>query len=452
VWDTKEMLASVPTKRLHATQRQAGRLLGDPSRTQVVRTRDLARFVGQATAMFRGLRGARRYLLFIQQELGHAVRRYGWHGSQTLSRAARAALAWWTSKAPRLRNGAPIVPETRSIQCSVKSDAATETLGWGGVLTLAGGRSFTTRGHFTASEREMHINALELLGCLYTIRSLLPQAIPRDQWPQVHLNCQLDNVVAIKYARVAVSRSLQLSRLGAQFYDWAETAQVQMSFRHLAGIYNVEADALSRKEWQEIEWHLNPSIVQRLQIQWKCHISKDLFASRQNTQHEEYYSWEHDFGAQGVDSLAHPWKWHQTVYAYPPTFLLSRVLQKVIQEHVYDMVLITPLFPLQSWWPILMETLTEVPIILPLKSWLTTDPAGQPTYSHSWPLIAWRISGDLQYARQRRDSMRYGKTARDFQGWIRYLARRFLTKKQQVRNENILIRSILSTQSDRRET
>jgi hypothetical protein len=119
----------------------------------------------------------------------------------------------------------------------------------GGVLTLAGGRSFTTRGHFTASEREMHINALELLGCLYTIRSLLPQAIPRDQWHQVHLNCQLDNVVAnIKYARVAVSRSLQLSRLGAQFYDWAETAQVQMSFRHLAGIYNVDADALSRKE------------------------------------------------------------------------------------------------------------------------------------------------------------------------------------------------------------
>jgi hypothetical protein len=126
----------------------------------------------------------------------------------------------------------------------------------------------------------MHINALELLGCLYTIRSLLPQAIPRNQWSHVHLNCQLDNnVVAIKYARVAVSRSLQLSRLSAQFYDWAETAQVQMSFRHLAGIYNVEADALSRKEWQEIEWQLNPTIVQRLQLQWKCRISKDLFAS-----------------------------------------------------------------------------------------------------------------------------------------------------------------------------
>jgi hypothetical protein len=158
---------------------------------------------------------------------------------------------------PRASNGAPIVLETRAIQCSVKSDAATETLGWYGVLTLNNGQTFTTRGHFTTHEREMHINALELLGCFYIIRSLLPQAIPDTQWSQVHLNCQLDNVVAIKYARVAVSRSLALSKLGAQFYDWAETAKIQMSFRHLAGIYNVEADSPSRREWQEIEWQLN---------------------------------------------------------------------------------------------------------------------------------------------------------------------------------------------------
>jgi hypothetical protein len=95
----------------------------------------------------------------------------------------------------------------------------------------------------------MQINALELLGSFYIIRSLLPQAIPKSQWSHVHLNCQLDNVVAIKYARVAVSWSLALSRLGAQLYDWAENPQLQMSFRHLAGIYNVEADELSRKEW-----------------------------------------------------------------------------------------------------------------------------------------------------------------------------------------------------------
>jgi hypothetical protein len=131
--------------------------------------------------MFRGLREARRYLLFIQQELGHAVRRRGWNGSLTLSTAAREALRWWTSKAPCLRNGAPIVLETCPLQCSIKSDAAIETLGWGGLLTLPGGKVFTTRGHFTTAERDLHINALELLGCFHTIRSLLPQAFPVEQ-------------------------------------------------------------------------------------------------------------------------------------------------------------------------------------------------------------------------------------------------------------------------------
>ena len=161
---------------------------------------------------------------------------------------------------------------------------------------------------------------------------------------------------------------------------------------------------------------------------------------------------EHDFAAQGVDSLAHRWHWQQTIYAYPPTFLLSRVLQKVIHERVYDMILITPLFPLQSWWPLLMETLVEAPIILPSKQWLTTDPAGQYTYRHVWPLIAWRISGDLRYAKKRRHEMRYGRNAIGFRGWIRKSTRRLLSESQQVRNETVLIRSILATQAYRWET
>jgi hypothetical protein len=291
----------------------------------------------------------------------------------------------------------------------------------------------------------MHINALELLGCFYTIRSLLPQAVPGHQWSQVHLNCQLDNVVAIKYARVAVSRSLALSKLGAQFYDWAETAKIQMSFRHLAGIYNVEADSLSRREWQEIEWQLNPAVVRQLQTQWKCQISRDLFASRQNTQHVKYFSWEYDFAAQGVDSLAHRWHWTSTLYAYPPTFLISRIMQKIIQERVYDIILVTPLFPLQSWWPVLMETFIDLPLILPMRPALTRDPAGHPTYWHTWPLIAWRLSGDLLYAKQLRNKRRRGTTADGFQQWIRESIRRLLPAATQIRNEHVLIRSILAT-------
>ncbi len=60
-----------------------------------------------------------------------------------------------------------------------------------------------------------------------------------------------------------------------------------------------------------------------------------------------------------------------------------------------------------------METLVEAPmILLPSRSWLTTDPAGQPTYRHVWPLIAWRVSGDLRYAKQRRHG--FGSQLEDY--------------------------------------
>jgi hypothetical protein len=75
-----------------------------------------------------------------------------------------------------------------------------------------------------------------------------------QRWHEVHLSCELDSVEAIKYAMVACSRSIKMSKVGARFFNWREGAQLQLSCRNLRGIYNVEADALSWQEWGEVEW------------------------------------------------------------------------------------------------------------------------------------------------------------------------------------------------------
>ena len=216
-WDTATMKVSVPRARLWEAQRTARRLIklaGAP-----IHTRDLARFVGKITAMTRGIRGARRRLVHIQQPLGTAVREGGFTGRVLLSTDTISALQWWAGPEPWARNGSPIVPESRRLQGSVQSDAATESSGWGGTLTMVGRPTLSTRGHFTESERSLHINALELLGCWYTIRSLLPLAVPLQQWHEVHLSCELNSIVAIKYATVACSRSIKMSKVGARFFD-----------------------------------------------------------------------------------------------------------------------------------------------------------------------------------------------------------------------------------------
>jgi hypothetical protein len=148
---------------------------------------------------------------------------------------------------------------------------------------------------------------------------------------------------------VANSRSIKMSKIGTRFLDWRERHQLQIACRHIRGISIGRGDALSRQEWSASDWHLSPHLLQRVLRHWGCAADLDLFASRQNTQYRQYFSWNHDSQAMGVDSLSHAWPWRETLYAYPPQAVVARVLQKVIPEAVYDLVLVTPCFPQVSW-------------------------------------------------------------------------------------------------------
>jgi hypothetical protein len=101
VWDTMTMKTFVPDKRLKETHRTAKRLLrmvlaqgAAGSAPSTLKTRVLACFVGRAVATFRGIRGARRRLIYLQHDLGQAVQRGGWHGMTSLTPAALDTLGW----------------------------------------------------------------------------------------------------------------------------------------------------------------------------------------------------------------------------------------------------------------------------------------------------------------------------------------------------------------------
>jgi hypothetical protein len=132
-WDSRSMIVRVPVKRLKGVQRTAGRLLR--AHPNPVMTRDLGRFVGQAVACQRGLKPAKRRLLYIQHALSRAVRNGGWTGTTTLNTQAREALLWWTSEEIWRNNGDSIVPPLKPIQLQLRTDAATGNVGYGGVLT-----------------------------------------------------------------------------------------------------------------------------------------------------------------------------------------------------------------------------------------------------------------------------------------------------------------------------
>ena len=98
--------------------------------------------------------------------------------------------------------------------------------------------------------------------------------------------------------------------------------------RHIPGCLNVMADLLSKSnEVQSTEWSLHPQVFKQIcQKGFTPHV--DLFATLLNHKLPLYMSPIPDPRAWDIDALNINWT-GLTAYAYPPTALLHRVIQKM---------------------------------------------------------------------------------------------------------------------------
>jgi hypothetical protein len=131
---------------------------------------------------------------------------------------------------------------------------------------------------------------------------------------------------------------------------------------HLPGVQNTVADALSRWPMDRSDWSLNPEVFQLVEHRWGPHTI-DWFATRQNTRLPRFASWAADEQATYVDALQNLGK-PENGYANPPFSLIGKILQK-IRKTGRDLTLIVPAWPSQHWWPLLLELLSDTPLILP---------------------------------------------------------------------------------------
>jgi len=406
MFDTAQMRVTAPLKRLIACHDTAKRLVmtalktpGKGHTTYPVKTRDLARFVGQAVSLQRAIRPAKRRLLFIQQSMAHGIKRGGWNGLTFLSYDALQAMRWWTSKRNLdEHNGDDIRPLPRPIHVTIAADAkasdARDVASYGGWIQV-GNVHLTTRGFFTAKEALKHVNWLELKAQFLTRQALLPLVVPQHQWNLVHIHHLSDNTAAVKYGNVPVSRSLLLSRLGAEIFDDEEAHKLTSSHSHIAGVLQVEADFQSRVKSTHKDWMLNRGMFRQASsiLLGRRKVNVDLFADRQNHQVPTYYSYQHDHDALGTDALCHPWAHLGVVYAYPPLILLGRILGKIMQEKVQHALIVAPMWEAQTWFPTLVEMAVDAPLLLPQQQWITVTPLGHHSWKCRWTLAVWHISG-----------------------------------------------------------
>ena len=126
-------------------------------------------------------------------------------------------------------------------------------------------------------------------------------------------------------------------------------------------LYN-QADLKSCRNLDFSNWRLDSRVFTALvQRMGPCDV--DLFAARHNAQLKRLYSYRPDPAAETTDALSQTWK-QSTLYAFPPFVLIGRVLQK-IKEEIHRVVLIAPLWRSQPWFPVLLESVMDYPILLP---------------------------------------------------------------------------------------
>ena len=119
----------------------------------------------------------------------------------------------------------------------------------------------------------------------------------------------------------------------------------------------------------------------------------DLFASRLCHELPRYMPWRQDPQSISTDALHQDWK-NQFCYAFPPFYLICRLLRKVQKDQI-KLIIVTPAWQSQSWYPTLLKMAIADPFLLLKHQQILLNPGAKihPLVQKSTVrLVAWLVS------------------------------------------------------------
>ena len=374
--NSTSMTISLPLTKLQKVQKECRALL----RRTLVTPRQLAQLIGLMTASIPAVAQAPMHYRAIQRLRNRALLNKRYDDEVQMDEASELDLHWWIHQL-RSHNGRPLMTPVASL--IITSDAS--NIGWGATC-----HNSRTGGPWSSEERKVHINWLELKAAFLALKTFV------SNWRDIHVLLLIDNVTAISFINhKGGTHSRRLSDLALMIWSWCLQRNITICAEHIPGVDSVKADQESRKLVGLAEWMLNGEIFKKILKRWGP-LEVDLFAARHNHQLQRYYSYRPDPGAEAIDALAQSWK-DLNPYAFPAFNLLGRCLRKIKQEQVQSVVVIAPVWQGQSRYPIMLESLVDVPVLLPHSAHVLVNPAGlihSLVRNNSLRLAAWRVSGN----------------------------------------------------------
>ena len=201
-------------------------------------------------------------------------------------------------------------------------------------------------------ESSTSYNYLEFLAAFLAIK-----AFGKD-WRDKVVLLHLDNTMVVSHINCkGGTTSPQLCKLAITMWSWCISQNITLTAEHLPGHLNVTADQESWVVRDRCNWMLNPHVFQKIQENMGP-LEVDLFASHLTRQLPYFYSWRADPEAAATDAFMQDWS-HLRGFTNPPWCLISR-LSKVKAEGT-QIVLVTPLWTTQPWFPVVLELLEDYP-------------------------------------------------------------------------------------------
>ena len=157
----------------------------------------------------------------------------------------------------------------------------------------------------------------------------------------VHVSIQSDSTSAISYLNhMGGIGSVEMDQLAFEIWQWCIHRNIFVQASFIPGISNVYSDYASRNLSDSTEWEIKKEIFQRLCDQ-SFYPDIDLFASRSNNKVERFVSWFPQPGAWRYDAFSFSWNRFKPDI-FPPFTLISRILNKIIEDNVQKALLVVP--------------------------------------------------------------------------------------------------------------
>lgn len=337
--------------------------------TQTQRScRWIASLLGKMTALIPAIGEALLHIRYLQRDLAKSlsINQQDWEKPCPLSATSIDELHWWKTFVTT-KNGLPIRQITDFKQDIVIHVDASD-IGWG-----VSSPTIQTTGRWTPREKDHSINVRELKTILFALQLHAKDYVGK----KIKIMC--DNITAIKYTtRSGGTSSPFLQDLAIKIQDICNIYNLQVQYQHIAGVKNIDADKLSRRQFNPLyEATIPQTVFHLLQKKWGP-FRVDAFAARENTQLPTYWSFRADPLSAEIDAFQQNWK-RPDLYCFPLWKLIPHVLHKIKRDQTPKIVLITPYWTAQHWWPTLQRIRR---LSQPIKFQL-----------NQWTMTAWLLSG-----------------------------------------------------------